>query len=206
MARAWKKYSGSLLAGGHCLCPEMVSGGVFEGTILLTAILPTTYSFFSAVTAEVVSQQRRQHCKIHPCPFGHQGAFVQWILCFGRVAVCQIPVLSPPPRSACPSCPALCSSCSLLAQKPSTITGTVLWLCSNVSRPQVRLDFRCVLACLELCFSLCSYKKDFLMTKWLLPHLLNFCLALELRKIIWYNHMVTLLGLIIMSIQTIATT
>lgn len=87
MARAWKKYSGSLLAGGHCLCPEMVSGGVFEGTILLTAILPTTYSFFSAVTAEVVSQQRRQHCKIHPCPFGHQGAFVQWILCFGRVAV-----------------------------------------------------------------------------------------------------------------------
>lgn len=124
----------------------------------------------------------------------------------GCLAVCQIPVLSPPPRSACPSCPALCSSCSLLAQKPSTITGTVLWLCSNVSRPQVRLDFRCVLACLELCFSLCSYKKDFLMTKWLLPHLLNFCLALELRKIIWYNHMVTLLGLIIMSIQTIATT
>lgn len=107
------------------------------------------------------------------CPFGHQSAFGQWILCFGRVAVCQIPVLSPPPRSSCPSCPALCSSCSLLAQKPSTITGTVLWLCSNVSRPQVWLDFRCVLACLELCFSLCSCKKNLLMTKWLLPHLLS---------------------------------
>lgn len=111
MARAWKKHSGSLPAGGHCLWPELDSGRVFEGTILLTAILPTTYSFFSAVTAEVVSQQRRYSCMLHPCvPLGIRvpsgsGYFALegWLFAKSQFSLHPQEVPVPPAQSCAPA-------------------------------------------------------------------------------------------------------